>query len=267
LSANLGEPERGDLLRAATAIEVLHTATLVHDDIVDRAESRRGAPTTVSRYGREVAVATGDYLFAETFSELAGIGDPRLIRAFAEASEGLAAGELEQYRADGATVDVEAYLEHVRKKTAGLFKAACVAGGTLGGLSLKQIDALATYGQALGIAFQMSDDIMDLVGKPGLMGKGIGTDLVEGTVTLPVIFALREGDAETIRRVLAAPHPSPELLEAGIEAVLATDAVSRTEEWARGEIEAGIEGLGLLPQRPEREFLEVVASEVVGRDV
>lgn len=267
LSANLGEPEQGDLLRAATAIEVLHTATLVHDDIVDRAQSRRGVPTTVSRYGREVAVATGDYLFAETFSDLAGIGDPRLIRAFAEASEGLAAGELEQYRADGATVDVEAYLEHVRKKTAGLFKAACVAGGTLGGLSLRQIDALATYGQALGIAFQMSDDIMDLVGKPGLMGKGIGTDLVEGTVTLPVIFALREGDAATIRRVLATPHPSPELLEAGIEAVLATDAVSRTEEWARGEIEAGVEGLELLPDRPEREFLEVVASEVVGRDV
>src|SRR5918994_972704 len=115
-------------------------------------------------------------------SELAEIGDPRLVRAFSEASEGLAAGELEQYRANGATVQVEAYLEHIRKKTAGLFKAACVAGGTLGGLSLVQIDALASYGQALGIAFQMSDDIMDLVGKPGLMGKGIGTDLAEGTV-------------------------------------------------------------------------------------
>src|SRR3712207_388792 len=109
---------------------------------------------------------------------------------------------------------VEAYLGHIRKKTAGLFKAACVAGGTLGGLSLRQIDSLATYGQALGIAFQMSDDIMDLVGKPGLMGKGIGADLAEGTVTLPVIFALREGDAGIIRRVLAAPNPSPELLEA-----------------------------------------------------
>jgi geranylgeranyl pyrophosphate synthase len=267
LSANLGEPEREDLLRAAIAVEVLHTATLVHDDIVDGAESRRGAPTTIARYGRETAVTTGDYLFAETFSELARIGDPRLIRAFAEASAGLAAGELEQYRADGANVDVEAYLEHVSKKTAGLFKAACVAGGTLGGLSLRQIDVLATYGQALGIAFQMSDDIMDLVGKPGLMGKGIGTDLIEGTVTLPVIFALREGDAATIRRVLATPHPAPELLEAGIEAVLATDAVSRTEEWARGEIRAGVEGLVLLPDGPEREFLEVIASEVVGRDV
>jgi geranylgeranyl pyrophosphate synthase len=163
-------------------------------------------------------------------------------------------------------VDVEAYLEHIRKKTAGLFKAACVAGGTLGGLSLRQIDSLATYGQALGIAFQMSDDIMDLVGKPGLMGKGIGTDLAEGTVTLPVIFALREGDAPTIRKVLASPDPSPELLEAGIEAVLATDAVARTEAWARGEIDAALEGLGLLPECPEREFLEVIASEVVGRD-
>src|SRR5215210_2020696 len=266
LCARMGAPERRDLLRAVTAIEVLHTATLIHDDIVDKAESRRGIPTTVARYGRGIAVATGDYLFAEAFSELAEIGDPRLVRAFSEASEGLAAGELEQYRANGATVEVEAYLEHVRKKTAGLFKAACVAGGTLAGLSLRQIDSLATYGQALGIAFQMSDDVMDLVGKPGLMGKGIGTDLAEGTVTLPVIFALREGDAATIRRVLAAPRPSPELLEAGIEAVLATDAVARTEAWARGEVESALEGLSLLPDCQEREFLEVIASEVVGRD-
>ena len=266
LCARMGEPDRGDLLRATTAIEVLHTATLIHDDIVDKAEHRRGEPTTVARYGRETAIAAGDYLFAAAFSELAEIEDPRLVRAFSEASEGLAAGELEQYRASGATVDVEAYLEHIRKKTAGLFKAACVAGGSLGGLSLRQIDSLATYGQALGIAFQMSDDIMDLVGKPGLMGKGIGTDLAEGTMTLPVIFALGEGDAETIRKVLASPSPSPELLEAGIEAVLATDAVAKTEAWARGEIDAALEGLDLLPDCPEREFLQVISSEVVGRD-
>ena len=266
LSAQMGEPDREHLLEAATAIEVLHTATLIHDDIVDRAESRRGMLTTVAEYGREIAATTGDFLFADAFSRLAGIGDPRLVRAFAVASVGLASGELEQYRANGADVEVESYLEHIRKKTAGLFQAACVAGATLGGLSLVQIDALASYGQALGIAFQMSDDIMDLVGKPGLMGKGIGTDLVEGTVTLPVIFALKEGDAATIRRVLADPSPSPGLLEAGIEAVLATDAVARTEEWARGEIDAALRDLALLPACPEREFLESVASEVVGRD-
>ena len=266
LSAHMGEPEREELLQAATAIEVLHTATLIHDDIVDGAMSRRGAPTTVADYGREIAAATGDFLFAEAFSKLAGIENPRLVRAFAVASVGLASGELEQYRANGANVEVEAYLEHIRKKTAGLFQVACVAGATLGGLSLVQIDALASYGQALGIAFQMSDDIMDLVGKPGLMGKGIGTDLVEGTVTLPVIFALKEGDAATIRRVLADPSPSPELLEAGIEAVLATDAIARTEAWARGEIDAALGDLALLPDCAEREFLESVASEVVGRD-
>jgi geranylgeranyl pyrophosphate synthase len=266
LSAHMGGPDREDLLQAAAAIEVLHTATLIHDDIVDGAQSRRGVPTTVAKYGREIAAATGDFLFAEAFSKLAGIGDPRLVRAFAAASVGLASGELEQYRANGANVEVEAYLEHIRKKTAGLFQVACVAGATLGGLSIVQIDALASYGQALGIAFQMSDDIMDLVGKPGLMGKGIGTDLVEGTVTLPVIFALKEGDAATIRGVLADPSPSPELLEAGIEAVLATGAIARTEAWARGEIDAALRDLVLLPDCPEREFLESVASEVVGRD-
>jgi geranylgeranyl pyrophosphate synthase len=179
---------------------------------------------------------------------------------------GLAAGELEQFRCSRGPVEVEAYLEHIQMKTAGLFKAACVAGGTLGGLSLKQIDALATYGQALGLAFQMSDDVMDLVGKPGLMGKGVGADLAEGTMTLPVIFALKEGDTATIRRVLETPNPEPELLEAGIEAVLATDAIKKTETWALGEVEAAIEGLSLLPDGAERAILEAIASEVVGRD-
>ena len=268
LSAGVGEPDPEPLVKASTAIEVLHTATLIHDDIVDKAGSRRGEPTTVAVYGRETAVGTGDYLFAEAFHLLAEIGEPRIIRAFAEASRGLAIGELEQYRSSGTPVEVEAYLEYIRMKTAGLFKAACVAGGSLGGLSILQIDALATYGQALGIAFQMSDDVMDLVGKPGLMGKGIGTDLAEGTVTLPMIFALREGgaEAEAIRLALATPDPSPEVLEAGIEAVLATEAIPKTEAWARGETDAAIEGLALLPDRPERAILEAVAAEVVGRD-
>ncbi len=266
LSARMGEPDPDALLTASTAIEVLHTATLIHDDVVDKAESRRGRPTAVAAYGREAAVATGDYLFAEAFHGLAEIGDPRLVRAFSEAAMGLAAGELEQFRSSRGPVEVEAYMEHIRMKTAGLFRAVCVTGGTVGGLSLKQIDALATYGQALGLAFQMSDDVMDLVGKPGLMGKGVGADLAEGTVTLPVIFAIKEGDAAVIRRVLETPDPGPELLEAGIEAVLATEAIEKTEAWALGEVEAAIEGLGLLPDGAERAILETIASEVVGRD-
>jgi geranylgeranyl pyrophosphate synthase len=267
LSARMGEPEDDALLKAAVAVEVLHTATLVHDDVVDKAESRRGRPTTVARYGREVAVATGDYLFAESFRGLAEIGDPRLVRAYAEAAMGLAAGELEQFRSSRGPVEVEAYLEHIRMKTAGLFRVACVAGGTLGGFSLKQLDALATYGQALGLAFQMSDDVMDLAGTPGLMGKGVGSDLAEGTITLPIIFAMQEGDATTIvRRVLETPDPSPELLEAGVDAILATDAIEKTEAWASGEVEAAIKGLELLPDGAERAILEAIASEVVGRD-
>jgi geranylgeranyl pyrophosphate synthase len=266
LTARMGEPVRDDLLTASVAVEVLHTATLIHDDVVDKAEYRRGRPTTVARFGREAAVATGDYLIADSFRGLAEIGDPRLVRAFSEASMGLAAGELEQFRSSRGLVEVEAYLKHIRQKTAGLFRAACVAGGSLGGLSLRQVDALSTYGQALGLAFQMSDDVMDLVGKPGLMGKGVGADLAEGTVTLPVIFAMREGDAGIINRVLSTPQPSPELLEAGIEAVLATDAIRKTETWAYEEVEASIEGLRLLPDGAEVAILEAIASEVVGRD-
>src|SRR5919199_2835180 len=266
LSARMGEPEWEGLLAASVAVEVLHTATLIHDDVVDKAESRRGKPTTVTVHGRETAVATGDYLLAEAFYGLAEIGNPRLVRVFAEAAMGMSAGELGQYRSSGTPVGVEAYVDHIRMKTAGLFRAACVAGGTLGGLSLRQIDALATYGQALGLAFQVSDDVMDLVGEPGLMGKSIGTDLAEGTVTLPVIFALEEGDGAVIRRVLETSNPAPELLEAGIEAVLATKAIKKTEAWASRKVEAAIEGLELLPDGTERAILEAIATEVVGRD-
>lgn len=266
LGAHVGEPDRESLLKASVAIEVLHTATLIHDDVVDRAENRRGEPTTVAAYGREMAIATGDYLFAEAFSGLSEIGDPRIVRVFAEAAKDLASGELEQYRASSSTVGVEEYLDHIRMKTAGLFKAACVTGGTLGGLSIRQIDALATYGQALGVAFQMSDDVMDLVGEPDVTGKGAGTDLSEGTITLPVIFAMQDGDAGLISKVLAARDPDPEMLDAGIEAILATDAIARTEAWAEKEINFALEELGLLPDGPERKILEVIASEVVGRN-
>jgi geranylgeranyl pyrophosphate synthase len=269
LGAQMGEPEWETLCTATMAIEVLHTATLIHDDVVDRAESRRGRPTTVAKYGREVAVVTGDYLFAEVTYKLAGIRDLRLARSLmrtvAETARGMAAGELEQYRSSGAPVDVKAYLEHIQMKTAGFFRVVCMAGGTLGGLSLRQIDALAGYGQALGLAFQMSDDVMDLVGKPGLMGKAIGADLAEGTVTLPVIFALKEGKETVIRRVLETPNPAPELLEAGIVAVLATDAIKKTKAWALREVETAIEGLKLLPDGVERATLEAIASKVVGR--
>lgn len=266
LSAQVGVFDKSRLVPVAAAMEILHTATLVHDDIVDKAVSRRGRPTTVAQYGHELAVATGDYLFAEAFKALAEVGDPRLVRVMTEAATELAAGELEQFKAAGEIVEVEAYMEHVRMKTAGLFRAACVAGGTIGGLSLRQLDALATYGQALGVAFQMSDDVMDFVGKPGITGKGVGTDLAEGTVTLPMIFALQEGNGSLIREALVTPNPPPTLLEAALEAVLQTDAIAKTEAWARGEIENAVYGLMELPDVPERRILEAIASKVVGRD-
>lgn len=266
LSAQVGVFDKSRLVPVAAAMEILHTATLVHDDIVDKAVSRRGRPTTVAQYGHELAVATGDHLFAEAFRALAEVGDPRLVRVMTEAATELAAGELEQFKAAGEIVEVEAYMEHVRMKTAGLFRAACVAGGTIGELSLRQLDALATYGQALGVAFQMSDDVMDFVGKPGITGKGVGTDLAEGTVTLPMIFALQEGNGSLIREALVTHNPPPALLEAALEAVLQTDAIAKTEAWARGEIESALHGLMELPDVPERKILEAIASKVVGRD-
>src|ERR687893_286048 len=170
------------------------------------AESARTLRAVLPNEASEALARVEDLLV-----EIAGCAPEELVEP------GLEARELEQFRSSRGPVEVEAYLEHIRMKTAGLFRAACVAGGTLGGLSLRQIDALATYAQALGLAFQMSDDAMDLVGEPDLMGKGVGTDLAEGTVTLPIIFALKEGDAAVIRRGVPNPQTTPEVFGGGVE--------------------------------------------------
>lgn len=185
-------PEAGeDALRAAVAVELVHTATLVHDDVLDNAELRRGAPTVVSLAGRDGATATGDLLFARAFAELSESGGADAIGRLSRASLALARGELIQ-RTDAWRLETppERYRERCALKTAALFEAACALGAAADPTAADDaVRALSRFGHELGLAFQMLDDVLDVEGPPERTGKARGTDLLDGTVTLPLILA------------------------------------------------------------------------------
>jgi len=177
-----GEGGGEESIRAATAIELIHMATLVHDDVLDDAPLRRGRPTIAATAGRERATATGDLLFSRAFALLASAGDLRSIELLSAASVALARGELAQrHDAYDTSIGEGRYLERCRLKTATLFECACLLG--------RDEDALGDFGAAIGLAFQLLDDVLDVSGPVERTGKARGTDLLDGTVTLPLILA------------------------------------------------------------------------------
>jgi geranylgeranyl pyrophosphate synthase len=216
---------------AAAAVELVHMATLVHDDVLDEAPLRRGHPTAWSTHGEAIAVATGDYLFARAFAELAALADPVAIRILSRTSCQLAEGELLQARqARDPDVAPEDVLERCRLKTGRLFAAACALGGRLGGLDGHASAALERFGESLGLAFQLADDVLDCAGDPKRTGKALGTDLRDGTTSLPLLLAARADTilAEALRAPVAAADVLP--LLARVAATGALDQVRDTAE-------------------------------------
>lgn len=184
-------PAQDGLVSAAVAVELVHMATLVHDDLLDGATMRRGRPTVATSLGPEAAVNTGDFLFARAFGELTQAGSPRAVSALAAAALDLSQGEIDQQRAAfDLGLAEEAYLARCRRKTAALFSVACRLGAQMGGAGAEAEERLAAFGENVGMAFQIFDDILDLAGSPAVTGKRRGTDLCDGTVTLPVILAM-----------------------------------------------------------------------------
>jgi geranylgeranyl pyrophosphate synthase len=206
------------LVRAAVAVELVHSATLVHDDVLDDAPLRRGRPTVWADAGRLGATATGDYLFARAFGELVANGRVDEVRVLSEASSGLAHGELLQREdAFDTTVTVERYLLRCELKTARLFEAACRLGALESG---GPADALGAFGRRIGLAFQLLDDVLDVSGPVERTGKPRGTDLLDGTVTLPFILArLRDPDLRDARAT------TPAEAEAICDRIAATGAL------------------------------------------
>jgi geranylgeranyl pyrophosphate synthase len=256
-----GEEDGEGLVRAATAVELVHSATLVHDDVLDAAALRRGVPTVWSSAGRGAATATGDLLFARAFGELARNGSVEEVRVLSDASCALAEGELRQ-RADAwhADVPVERYLQRCELKTARLFEAACRLGALESG---GDPDALGAFGRRIGLAFQLLDDVLDVSGPASRTGKHRGTDLLDGTVTLPYILA-RERDAELAALDPRTIHDADEA-EAVCDRIEATGALDEARRRALEIVDDAKERLeARLPAR-QRAALELVANGVVAR--
>ena len=255
----------GQLVAAATAVELLHMATLVHDDVLDRAELRRGRPTVFADGGRLAATATGDLLFSRAFAELVSIGSEQAVRDLSRASSALARGELMQ-RADAWRDDVtpERYLERCWLKTASLFEASCRLGALFGGRP-ELSDTLGRFGERLGLAFQMLDDVLDVSGPTARTGKPRGTDLLDGTVTLPLILA-RRVDPELRALDLRAAVTRPEEAAAVCDRIAGTDALEQARDQALGHVAEAKDALGGL-DLPEdrRRALDLVADGVVER--
>jgi geranylgeranyl pyrophosphate synthase len=254
LCAGPGGDERA--VRAAAAIELVHMATLVHDDVLDAAPLRRGLPTVAATSGRERAVATGDLLFSRAFALLADAGEGRSVALLADASVALARGELAQRRdAFDLGLGEERYLSRCRLKTARLFECACLLG--------RPDEALREFGAGIGLAFQLLDDVLDVSGPPERTGKARGTDLLDGTVTLPLIEAAKSDPS--IREV-DLPALDAESAEGLCDRIAATGALERVRARAIemvGGAKAALERAEFAPE--QRQLLTLVADGVVQR--
>jgi geranylgeranyl pyrophosphate synthase len=251
------------VVRAAVAVELIHSATLVHDDVLDAATLRRGRPTVVATAGREMATATGDLLFSRAFAELAAGGRPEEVRVLSDASSALAEGELLQ-RADAfdPAVPVERYLRRCELKTASLFEAACRLGALEAPGGAGDPEALGAFGRRIGLAFQLLDDVLDVSGPESRTGKTRGADLLDGTVTLPLILA-RERDPDLARmdlRAVATPLRAAELCDR----IEATGVLAQARAQALEVVAEAKAGLPALDDR-RRAALELVADSVVER--
>jgi len=239
-------PELEPSLAAGVAVELVHMATLVHDDLIDRAHFRRGKAAAWSVHGPDAARATGDYLFARAFAELAATRDPDAVQILADATLALARGEaMQRTQAYDPSTTVEAYLERCALKTGALFEAACRLGG-----------GSPEFGSALGIAFQIADDVLDCSGATIETGKIAGTDLRDGTPTLPLLLAAAEDDV--VRAALAGGP-----LDGALVRVAATGALERSREVA---LDYASRARACLNGELHRDELEALTHAVVNRE-
>lgn len=259
------EPNRHVL---AAVVEFIHTATLLHDDVVDASELRRGQPTANALFGNEASVLVGDFLHSRAFQMMVEVGNMRVMQVMSDATNALAEGEvLQLMNTHDPDVDEQAYLRVIRYKTAKLFEAAARIGAILGGATATQEQALADYGIHIGTAFQLIDDVLDYSGDQSLIGKNIGDDLAEGKPTLPLIHVMRHGNADEVALVRhAIEHGGLETLPEVVAAIKRTGALDYVRAQADKESRLASEALATLSDSRYKDYLLQLASFAVTRD-
>ena len=256
-------------LSLAAGLEMLHTATLVHDDLIDQAVLRRGIPTLNTFWTPVATILAGDYMFGRAARYVAETENPRVISLFAETLKTIVGGELQQlYNRPVGLPSREAYLERIYGKTAALFTTAAEAAGELGGAPSDIVVRLRDYGYNLGMAFQIIDDILDFTGSQAQVGKPVGGDLREGIVTLPVmLYAEAEPDSPFLLRYLAAAPGADRLaaVDALVAAVRESPAIEAARSVAVDFVERANAALAALPDVPSRRVLEDIGWYTVAR--
>ncbi|HEX4929012.1 MAG TPA: polyprenyl synthetase family protein [Burkholderiales bacterium] len=265
--ANERSPMRARLTLAAV-IEFIHTATLLHDDVVDESRLRRAQPTANAAFGNAAAVLVGDFLYSRAFQMMVEVDDMAVMRVLAEATNTIAAGEVLQLMGShDPEVDEARYLEVIRRKTARLFEAAARLGGVLGRSGVAVEEGLAAYGAHVGTAFQLIDDVLDYSGDAGAIGKSLGDDLAEGKPTLPLIHVLRTGtpaQAALVRRAIV--EGGREDFVPVLEAMRACGSLDYARAAALKESQAAVHSIAVLPASGYKDSLLELASFSVTRD-
>jgi octaprenyl-diphosphate synthase len=253
--------------KLAAIIEFIHTSTLLHDDVVDESDLRRGRKTANALWGNAASVLVGDFLYSRSFQLMVELDDMRIMRILADTTNTIAEGEVLQLLNIGnADVDEAAYLAVIERKTAVLFAAATELGGILGGLPETQVAALRRYGMELGYAFQIADDLLDYISDADTLGKNIGDDLAEGKPTLPLIYALESASPEQAHSLRhAIEHGGLDSLDRIIAAIRDSGALERTHRRAVAHAQAAREAIATLPPSPHRHALETLADYAVER--
>ena len=257
-------------VRMGCVVELLHTATLIHDDVVDQAPLRRGRPSANARWGDDASILVGDHLYSKSFALMVADGDPAVLATLALATVSMTEAEVLQLQCkrDGTASEAD-YLRIITQKTASFISACCRIGALLARANDAHIDALTRYGESIGIAFQISDDSLDFVADQGRLGKAVGADLKEGKRTLPLIAALERAtpaEWDRVQSVLKRHAAEPgeiEEIRLLVERYGGVDyALGRAQDYARSAKRA----LDAFPDGPDKETLRLVADYVVERD-
>ena len=249
-------------LELAAVVEFIHTATLLHDDVVDASDMRRGMETANNVWGNEASVLVGDFLYSRAFQMMVGVHNMRVMEILSEATNTIAEGEVKQLlNVHNADLDEAGYLDVIRSKTAKLFESSAQLGAVLTGRNEEEERAMAAYGMHLGIAFQLIDDALDYSASSEELGKNIGDDLAEGKPTLPLIHVINHGTPEQAALVREAlEQGGRDRIDEIQQAIESAGAIAYTARSAQAEAEKAVAALSVLPDSPYKEALTTLAN-------
>jgi geranylgeranyl pyrophosphate synthase len=267
LSGKFGEYNADLHVPLAASIELLHTATLVHDDVIDASPSRRGRATANALFNNAASVMLGDYMFAHSAELISRTHNTQVVRLFARTLLSIAGGELHQdLSAYEYSSDTMQYFARIEGKTASLFATSAEGGAMVGRSPDGEREALRTYGLNVGMAFQVVDDILDFVGDPEEMGKPVGSDLLQGTLTLPSLLLMERNPGDNpIKKAFKTKKPKPEYVAQAVEMVVHSDIIDEVYGVARDFRDRALKSLAELPHNDARASLEDIAEHVLER--